>query len=119
MICVDCGGQTCTSYGKYGGAALCSNCYQKRYQSELNERSNCVNEPSDLSTWKSTDMSELFWMHLGKYVKDPNERSLVIMSMAYRWACHDNHGLANSFSNAMKWVGINLLTEERKYRNQK
>lgn len=119
MVCADCGGYTCTSYTKYDGVALCDKCYKQRYQNELNERSTRLTKPSDLSAWKSSDMSELFWMHLGKYVKEPNEYSLALMSMAYRWACHDNHGLANSFSNAMRWAKINLYTEEQKWRNRK
>ena len=44
------------------------------------------------SEWRHGDMSELFWMHLGKYVKVPNERSVTLMLMAFRWACHDNQG---------------------------
>ena len=119
MICVDCGGHTCTSYGKYNGEALCSECYKKRYQNELDERSQDLIEPSDFSAWKDRDMSELFLMHLGNYVKEPNEHSFSLISMAYRWACHDNHGLANSFSNALKWAKINLRAEEKRWRSQK
>lgn len=119
MICVDCGGHTHTSYGKYDGAALCDECYIKRYQNELDERSKDLKESSDLSTWGGKDMSEMFWMNLGRYVKEPNERSLTLISMAYRWACHDNHGLANSFSNALKWAKINLHAEEKRWKSQK
>lgn len=119
MICVDCGGHTSTIYGKYDGIPLCRECYHKRYQAELDAQSENLKKASDLSKWKSNDMSELFWMHLGKYINEPNERSLSIIGMAYRWACHDNHGLANSFSNAMRWAKINLLTEEKKWRNRK
>lgn len=119
MVCFDCGKQTHTEYGKYDGAPLCDECYNRRYQKELNNRSKDLQEASDFSTWKGRDMSELFWMHLGEYVKEPNEHSLSLMNMAYRWACHDNHGLANSFSNALKWAKINLHTEERRWKSQR
>ena len=37
------------------------------------------------------------------------------MLMAFRWACHDNKGLANSFSNALKWAKIDLYAEHEKW----
>lgn len=61
-------------------------------------------------------MSELFWIHLGKYVKKPNEESINYMYMAYLWACHDSHGLSNSFKNAMKWAGIDIYTELNRWK---
>ena len=68
-----------------------------------------------VKTWDHGDMSELFWIHLGRYVKEPNPESLNYMDMAYRWACHDSHGLSNSFSHALKWAGIDLWAEDRKW----
>lgn len=63
-------------------------------------------------------MSELFWINLGKYIKEPNRRSLELMAIAYAWACHDNHGLSNSFKNAMKWAGVDLRKEQRMWANK-
>lgn len=51
----------------------------------------------------------------GRYVKEPNPESLNYMDMAFRWACHDSHGLSNSFSHALKWAGIDLWAEDRKW----
>ena len=118
MRCVDCGKETHTSYGKYNNDALCDACYKQRYHNELEEQSKSLQCTSDFKNWRSGDMSELFWLHLGRYVKEPNEHSLRIIAMAFRWACHDNHGLANSFSNAMKWAKIDLHVEERKWREK-
>lgn len=115
MRCADCGGYTCTSYTKYGGAYLCDQCREKRYQSEIEKREVSLEKASDLSSWSKRDMSELFWMHLGRYVKEPNEHSLTMMNLAFRWACHDDHGLSNSFSHALKWANIDLYEEQQKF----
>lgn len=64
-------------------------------------------------------MSELFWVHLGRYIKEPNEHSLSLMYMALLWACHDNGGLANSFRNALKMAKIDLYVELEKWRQNK
>lgn len=86
-----------------------------RRRAELDEKSRNVQKASDFSEWRHGDMSELFWMHLGKYIKEPNEHSISLMFMVFRWACHDNQGLANSFRNALKWAKIDLYTEQEKW----
>ena len=111
MKCADCRGQTYVTYTSYGSVPLCDDCYELREQARLEESSHNVKEASDFSKWKHSDMSQLFWVHLGKYVKEPNEHSISLMYMAYRWACHDNVGLANSFRNALKWANIDLYKE--------
>lgn len=40
------------------------------------------------------------------------------MAISYAWACHDNHGLSNSFKNAMKWAGVDLRKEQRLWANK-
>lgn len=116
--CADCEKPTYTMWGKYN-TYLCDECYEKRCQKELDKKSKSLTETADFKEWKNSDMSELFWMNLGKYVKEPNERSLEIIYMAYMWACHDNHGLANSFSHALKWAKIDLVKERNKWKNLK
>lgn len=75
---------------------------------EIEKRAEEIKKASDFVEWKHRDMSELFWICLGRYVKNPQKRDLDLMRMAYLWAVHDNHGLANSFSHAMKWAGVDL-----------
>lgn len=110
--CVDCGVRS-NSY--YGNECLCQDCRKKRKQAEVIEKSKELTKCSDFKNWDSGDMSELFWIHLGRYVKEPNRESLYYMELAYRWACHDNHGISNSFRHAMEWAGIDLWEEERKW----
>ena len=115
MECVDCGKYTYTIHSKYGSVALCDECASKRRHAELEEKSAEVHKASDFSCWGHDDISELFWVHLGRYIKEPNEHSTTLMLMAFRWACHDNKGLANSFSNALKWAKIDLYAEHEKW----
>ncbi len=75
---------------------------------ELEIRAKNIKSSSDFKTWKHRDLSELFWICLGRYVKEPNGNDLQMMRRAYLWAVHDNHGLANSMSHAMKWAGIDI-----------
>jgi len=113
--CVDCGKQTYSTYAEYGDVYLCSDCRDKRREPELIERGRQITHPSDFKEWSSFDMSELFWIHLGKYVKEPNLESLQCMRRALSWACHDNHGISNSFYHALKWAGIDLYIEQKKW----
>lgn len=119
MKCADCGAETYVSYTSYGSIPLCDKCYDEREHMRLEEKSKEVKEASDFYKWRHRDLSELFWMHLGTYIKAPNEHSLSIMCMAYRWACHDNVGLANSFHIALKWAKIDLYGEQEKWRRKK
>lgn len=106
--CVDCGNQTNTYYGR---ECLCPDCRKKRRQAEIIKQSGALRKPKDLEPWSGRDMSELFWLHLGRYVKEPNPESLRYMELCYCWACHADHGLSNSFRNAMNWAHIDLYTE--------
>lgn len=111
--CVDCGNKTNTLLSGIG--YLCHDCRRRRKQEEVIEKSKTLEKCSDFKVWDSGDMSELFWIHLGRYVKEPNKESLYFMELAYRWACHDNHGIANSFRHALEWAGIDLLTEYQRF----
>ena len=118
-ICADCGSKAAYSqYTEYGNICLCSDCRDKRREPELIERGRQITHPSDFKQWDSGDMSELFWIHLGKYVKEPNPESLQCMRKAFCWACHDNHGIANSFHHALKWAGIDLYTEAQRWKTK-
>lgn len=92
-------------------ACICRICREKFKQEMIEENLKTVRKAVDFKEWKKADMSDAFWSHLGRYVKRPNQRSLSVMNMAYLWACHDDHGLANSFSHALKWCGIDLCDE--------
>ena len=116
--CKDCGEYTTTLCSSYGYVELCDQCAHKRDQSRIAQSAQSVKEPCDFESWDSGDMSELFWMHLGKYVKEPNAESCRYMMLAFHWACHDNHGIANSFDNALKWAGIDLFAEHQKWIEQ-
>ena len=111
--CIDCGNKTNTYYSGIG--PLCKDCYKKRDHEKILKAYENVTKCSDFKDWKGRDLSELFWIHLGKYVKEPNAKSFEVMEMAYRWACHADHGLSNSFRNAMNWAGIDLLTDWKKW----
>lgn len=114
MECIDCGGHANTIVSSIG--PLCEACRKKRRQDRVLEMSEAVKKPADFKNWDSGDMSELFWIHLGRYIKEPNPTSLMFMELAYRWACHDSHGLSNSFKHAMDWAKIDLYAEELRWR---
>lgn len=116
--CVYCGAQSySSSYVKEMGGyvVLCKLCRKKLKQKDIEEKLKDVSRASDFKSWSKEDMSEAFWIHLGKYQKAPNRESLVVMYRALLWAHHDDHGLSNSFSHALEWCGINIDVEwERK-----
>lgn len=115
--CVRCGEPTYTIVSGVG--RLCSKCRDIENQNRVLEKSKTLEKCADFKVWPHRDMSELFWIHLGRYVKEPNSDSWSMMDMAYRWACHDNGGLANSFKHALDWAGIDLWAESRKWDGSK
>lgn len=117
MKCYFCGEHTITSrYCKEteGYVPICDDCEDRRDRAKIEEQLKSVHRASDFKDWKKRDMSEAFWIHLGKYQKHPNKHSLAIIRRAYLWACHDDHGLSNSFYNAMKWCKLDLSTESER-----
>lgn len=113
MECVDCGKETRVIYGH---EALCSDCVKKRYENQVLEQSKSVSSCEQFKTWSGKDLSELFWIHLGRYIKNPNPESLDKMYMAFLWACHDNHALMNSFRHALEWANIDIYSELERWR---
>lgn len=108
-----------TTNQSVNGEVICSECEQKRKEKELMEKGDTVKCDADFKDWKMADMSELFWIHLGIYVQNPNQRSAEILCHALNWAAHADHGLCNSFHHALKWAGYpNIYKERLKYRNK-
>lgn len=69
-------------------------------------------EPADFETWRGQDLSELFWLTLGRYVKTPTNEGKELMKRIFYWACHSDHALSNSITHALKWANINLWGDE-------
>lgn len=109
LICTDCGKITDTTID---GIPLCQQCLENRKQEKLRKQEDTITEAASFRKWKMEEMSELFWIHLGLYQKEPNQKSADIMRCALDWAVHADHGLANSFRHALKWVGINNIYKE-------
>lgn len=99
----------------YSSELICPECRRKIKQEEVLNRSTEVKKCSDFKSWSGRDLSEIFWIHLGRYVKESNPESLNYMNMAVAWARHADGGLANSFSNALLWAGLDLWEETRKW----
>lgn len=114
MKCELCGSYTYTSrYVKQVGKSIpiCDACEDRLKKEEISEKLRAVQKTENFSTWSRENISEAFWLHLGIYKKHPNKRSLSIIEMAFHWACHADHGLANSFNHAMKWCELDYVDE--------
>ena len=119
--CDYCGKTTNTHYNrsKYGYPRVCEYCADKLDLQAILAKSETVHRASDLSEWDHGDMSDLFWHHLGEYVKDKNlEKHFPIMKSCLYWAFHDSHGLSSSFCHALKWANIEL-NDILRYRGEK
>ena len=93
----------------FQGRNLCDQCYHEAKLNTLISRGNEVHEAEDLSGWDHGDMSDLFWHHLGEYVKDRNpEEHFPVMKSCLYWAFHDSHGLSSSFCHALNWAKVEL-----------
>lgn len=121
MNCVYCGGETYTMIfvkddgdPKGGYKPVCTDCAKRIRSEKIEAELKNVHRASDFSSWKKEDMSEAFWMHLIRFQKCPNKHSLSVMKTAFHWACHADHGLSNSFSNALNWCGIDLFEQSIK-----
>lgn len=112
--CTNCGTTNARSWTSFKSRAVCVECYEKLKKAKILLAGNNIRQASDFKEWESQDMSELFWLHLGIYQKRPNQKSLSIMYSAFLWACHADHGLSNSFNNALKWCKIDLFTEQQR-----
>ena len=93
----------------YKGQIMCINCKEKLKLEDLVKEGEKVSKASDFKGWDHGDMSDLFWYHLGEYVKDRNpEAHFGKMKSALHWAFHDSHGLSSSFCHALKWAGVSV-----------
>lgn len=111
--CFKCGANS-GYFHSYGGYHLCHECYEKASMEEIDRRAEYVKEAKDFKEWNGRDLSEIFWIELGRYQKYPNKRSINLMKMAYMWAMHDNHTLSNSITHALEWCKIDIFKESRR-----
>lgn len=116
-VCPSCGKESDVWYS-CDKASICASCYRVAERSRILASGEAVQKSSDFSSWRHRDLSELFWLHLAEYRKNPNPRSLSLIAIAYRWACHDNHALANSMAHALEWCEIDLIAEQERWRAQ-
>lgn len=93
---------------------VCNDCYKKQEALRISRQLESVRRAVDFKPWEKRDMSEAFWMHLGIYVKHPNQKSLQVINSAYLWAVHDDKALANSFHHALQWAKIDLFNEQER-----
>lgn len=93
-------------------ADVCSKCFKEQEALRIQTQLETVERAVDFKPWEKRDMSEAFWMHLGIYVKHPNQKSLQVINAAYLWAVHDDKALANSFHHALQWAKIDLFAEQ-------
>lgn len=112
MICEVCkkAAWSTTSYrkGNIKYSAVCDDCYDKLEEERISKMCDSITEAADFKSATKADLSEAFWTHLGIYQKRPNKKSFKILQNAWLWAVHDDHGLANSFTHALKWVGVDI-----------
>lgn len=105
-ICARCGRES-WSTTRHKGASYCNSCYDIIKHEEILEASKSVHKAEDPKGWDHGDMSDLFWYHLGEYVKDKNpEEHFPIMRSCLYWAFHDSHGLSSSFIHALNWAKV-------------
>ena len=90
---------------------LCFECSKKHKYATIEANLKSVKQPNHFKDWDHGDMSDAFWLHLGRYQKHPNQKSLSVMKNAWYWACHASHGLSSSFTHALEWCGIDLFKE--------
>ena len=107
--CNKCGKEV-SSVTHYKTQWLCDDCYKETKLNNILTRSKRIHAAEDLSGWDHGDMSDLFWYHLGEYVKDRNpEEHFPIMKSCLYWAFHDSHGLSSSFVHALKWAKVDYI----------
>lgn len=111
MTCKRCGKETSCLIND-----LCEDCRKTVREEELEERLKDISGSASFKSWSGRDLSDAFWLHLGRYTKEPNARSYGIIMAAYNWACHADHGLANSFFHALKWAKFDVFEEGEKWR---
>lgn len=115
--CPVCGIQS-SCWTTFNGDKICFDCAQKAHTEELVTLAATVDSPVGFKSWSGCDLSELFWVHLARYQKQPTQESAEIIYRISRWAAHDNHTLSNSIFHALKWCGIDLYTELERWQRK-
>ena len=69
---------------------------------------------ADIREWSSSDLSQFFWNNLIEFQKHLNKGSISRMKLALAWAAHADHGLSNSFCNALRWCHIDLYADGKR-----
>ena len=57
---------------------ICSECDKKIHNDEIEQNLSVVTNARDFKNWDSSDLTDAFWMHLGRYKNHPNKKSLKI-----------------------------------------
>lgn len=111
-ICAWCNrGITLSSIGSKGKTFCSVSCLKAFNQNRIERAAEGIKDACDFKDWSKHDLSEIFWIHLGRYVNHPNKHSLSLMRSALSWANHDDHGLSNSFRHALAWAKIDIWKE--------
>lgn len=111
-ICTKCGRTNAGLYHYFSSKKnLCNDCYKEEETNRLNIIKKSITKTSDWAVHSKEDMSEIFWRELALYVKHPNRKSLSLIHRCMLWAAHDDHALANSLHNALKWAKLDLYNE--------
>ena len=98
-----------TSRARMGYGRVCMECAEALDLQYILKESEKVNKACDFKGWDHGDLSDLFWYHLGEYIKDKNpEIHFPMMKRALFWAMHDSHGLSSSFTHALKWAKVSI-----------
>lgn len=109
MICEHCGKDTNTRYN-----GLCEECHKNLNRQRVEKLIETAKKPSDYKEFSADDLSDAFWISLGRYMKHPNKRDLARMYDMFLWACHDSHAQSRNFSHALEWCNIDLWVEGQK-----
>ena len=107
-VCKKCN-KTVLGLFAYKGKDYCKQCYDEVKLNDILTRGESIHEAADFQGWDHGDMSDLFWHHLGEYVKDRSpEVHFPVMKSCLYWAFHDSHGLSSSFCHALEWAKVDL-----------
>lgn len=67
---------------------------------------------NDCRSMNHKEMADMFWQELGRYVKTPDRQTLLNINYLWLWAVHDSHELAKTFTEALRWSGIDDIWSE-------
>ena len=113
-ICNQCGKET-HSWSSFNGVHMCIDCASKLRTAEVIEKAEKAESASYFSEWTSKDRTKAFFEILGRYMKNPTQKDIIILHHIYHWAMHADHALAETIRYTTKWVGIDLYVERQKW----